>query len=164
MQDDLKQDVLHALFYFKKASAAISRFLVNAEGGGLSVTELSALNCIEGGGEKGCDTADAARPADQTTHHAMHETLAVSKAAVSQILGSLEKREYIQRETDRDNRRKIIITVTEKGKTAVDQGKKQMDTLMSRIITGLGEEDARHFVRLLDRFAEVVDEELSKVD
>jgi CRP-like cAMP-binding protein len=48
--------------------------------------------------------------ADQTTHHAMHEALAVSRAAVSQMLGSLEKRGYIRREIDRDNRRKIIIT------------------------------------------------------
>ncbi|MDR0721707.1 MAG: winged helix DNA-binding protein [Treponema sp.] len=160
MKDDLKQDLLHALFYFKKATAAISRFLVNAEGGGISVTELSALNCIEYCDEKDCETAEASHLADQTTHHAMHETLAVSKAAVSQMLGSLEKREYIQRETDRDNRRKIIITLTEKGKTTVDQGKKQMDALMSRIITRLGKEDARHFVRLLDRFVEVVEEEV----
>jgi hypothetical protein len=33
-----------------------------------------------------------------------------------------------------------------------------MDALLSRIITGFGEQDARHFVRLLDRFAELVDE------
>jgi DNA-binding MarR family transcriptional regulator len=92
----------------------------------------------------------------------MHETLCVSKAAVSQILGSLEKMDYIRRAIDRDNRRKIIITLTKKGKSAVDKGQRHMDDLMAHIIEGLGEEDVRDFVRLLDRFAEVVDETVNK--
>jgi hypothetical protein len=32
-----------------------------------------------------------------------------------------------------------------------------MDLLMSRIITQFGEKNSRDFVRLLDRFAEIVD-------
>ncbi|MDR2071493.1 MAG: MarR family winged helix-turn-helix transcriptional regulator [Treponema sp.] len=173
MKDELKQDLLHSLFCFKKAVLSISRFLLKAEGSGLSAAELSALNCIGLWDEKGCDaadvshpadapSADASHPADQTTHHAMHETLGVSKAAISQMLGSIGKRGYIQREIDRDNRRKIIITVTKKGKAAVEKGGQHMDLLMSRIITGFGEKDARNFVQLLDRFVEVVDEEASK--
>jgi DNA-binding MarR family transcriptional regulator len=131
--------------------------LLNDDDGGLSVAELSALGCIGR-----CDEEDG--NADQTTHHAMHETLAVSKAAVSQMLGSLEKRGYIRREIDRDNRRKIIITLTEQGETAVDDAEKKMDALMSRIIMQFGEKDTRNFTRLLDRFSEVVDETVSKTD
>ncbi|MDR2102969.1 MAG: winged helix DNA-binding protein, partial [Treponema sp.] len=100
--------------------------------------------------------------ADQTTHHALHEVLAVSNAAVSQMLGSLEKRGYIQRETDRDNRRKIIITLTNKGKTVVDTAGKNMDVLMSQIIKGFGEQDTQNLVLLLNRFAEIVDEIVGK--
>jgi DNA-binding MarR family transcriptional regulator len=157
MNGKIKQDVLHSLFCFKKASHTIFRSLLNDEDGGLSVTELSALGCIGRCDEKDCN-------ADQTTHHAMHEALAVSKAAVSQMLGGLEKRGYIRREIDRDNRRKIIITLTEKGETAVDKAEKNMDLLMSRIIKQFGEKNSRDFVRLLNRFAEIVDEAVNKTE
>ncbi|MDR2103805.1 MAG: hypothetical protein LBP42_06870, partial [Treponema sp.] len=93
MKDALKQDLLHSFFCFKKASISFSRYLLNAENGGISTIELSALSCIGG-----CGAEDGGK-ADQTTHHALHEVLAVSNAAVSQMLGSLEKRGYIQRET-----------------------------------------------------------------
>jgi DNA-binding MarR family transcriptional regulator len=153
MNDDLKQNLLHALFCFKRASHTMFRSLLNDDG--LSVADLSALGCIGRCDKKDCN-------ADQTTHHAMHEALAVSKAAVSQMLGSLEKRGYIRRDIDRDNRRKIIITLTEQGETAVDKAEKKMDVLMSRIITRFGEKDTRNFTRLLDRFAKIVDEAVGK--
>jgi DNA-binding MarR family transcriptional regulator len=154
MNNELKEHLLHSLFLFKKANYSISRFMSNTDQGGLSITELSAMYCI--------DQIDQDDGAGQTTHHAMHETLCVSKAAVSQILGSLEKRGYIRRSIDCDNRRKIIITLTKKGKSAVDKGQRHMDDLMAHIIERLGEEDVRNFVRLLDRFAEVVDETVNK--
>jgi DNA-binding MarR family transcriptional regulator len=156
MNDELKNRLLHSLFLFKRVTFSISRSLSNTGNDGLSAAELSALGCIGR-----CGTEDCA-PAEETTHHAMHETLSVSKAAVSQMLGSLEKRGYIRREIDRDNRRKIIITLTKKGKTAIDTGQKRLDDLMTRIVDRFGERDARNFVHLLEHFAEVVEEAVNK--
>jgi DNA-binding MarR family transcriptional regulator len=156
MNDELKERLLHSLFLFKKVTFSISRSLSNTGNDGLSAAELSALGCIGRCDAEGCGAAE------QTTHHAMHETLSVSKAAVSQMLGSLEKRGYIRRETDLDNRRKIIITLTKKGKSAIEKGQKRMDDLMTRIVERFGEKDARNFVRLLNRFMEVVDETVNK--
>jgi DNA-binding MarR family transcriptional regulator len=155
MNDEIKERLLHSLFFFKKASHSISRSLSNTGNDGLSAAELSALGCIGRCDAKGCS-------ADQTTHHAIHEALSVSKAAISQMLGNLENRGFIQRETDHDNRRKIIITLTKKGRDATDKGQKHLDDLMTRIVERFGEKDAQNFVRLLDRFAEVVDETVSK--
>jgi DNA-binding MarR family transcriptional regulator len=156
MNGELRQQLLRALFYFKKALGAMSRPLPETGGdnaasvasAALSPAELAALSCIDR-----CGTAN------QTAHYAMHETLSVSKAAVSQMLGSLEKRGFIRRETDLENRRKIIVTVTKKGKSAVDTGQKRLDDLMSRIILQFGEKDVQEFVRLLEHFVKVVDEE-----
>jgi DNA-binding MarR family transcriptional regulator len=150
-REETKRDLLHSLFRIKKVTNSIFRYVLNVEEDGLSIAELSALGCIGSRCENGCDAAD------QTTHNAMHETLAVSKAAVSQMLGSLEKRDYIRRETDRDNRRKIIITLTKKGKSAVDAAKKNMDALLLCIVERFGVENSRNLVRLLDRFAETAD-------
>ncbi|MDR2798649.1 MAG: transcriptional regulator [Treponema sp.] len=157
MKDELKHDLIHALFRFKKVSAAISRTLLDAEGDGLSITELSALGCISTYSEKNCSATE------HTTHHAMHKTVAVSKAAVSHMLGSLEKRGYIQREIDKENRRKIIITLTNKGKVAVDKAGKDLDEFMSLIIARFGEKDTETFVGLLNQFEEVVDEVVSLI-
>jgi DNA-binding MarR family transcriptional regulator len=152
VKNELQQDLLHALFCFKKANVSIFRAVLNAECGGLSISEISALNCIGCRGKKDKDGAD------QTTHKAMHKALAVSKAAVSQMLGSLENRGYIRRETDRDNRRKIIITLTKKGEAAVDKAGKNMDALMSQIINKYGEKEMRNFILLVNRFTEIAEE------
>ena len=152
MNDELTRDLLHALFCFRQAAGLVSRSLSEAGGGAPSAAELAALGCINR-----CNTTQCGE-ADQTAHQSMHETLSVSKAAVSQMLGSLEKRGCIRREIDPENRRKIIITITKKGKSAIDKGQKRMDELFSRIIEQFGEKDTRQFVRLLKRFAEVVDE------
>jgi DNA-binding MarR family transcriptional regulator len=149
--DTLKEELIHTLIRFKKVNAVMSHTVITADGGSLSFSELHALGCIESCAENDCPIAE------RTTHHAMHETLAVSKAAISQMLASLEKRGYIRRETDTGNRRKIIITLTPKGRATVDKVKKSMDGLMAHVITRFGEEDTRLLIRLLDRFMEVVD-------
>jgi DNA-binding MarR family transcriptional regulator len=152
ISDKLRQDLIRALIRFKKVNTVISRTVITADGGSLSFSELCALGCLDSCGENDCPIAE------RTTHRTMHETLAVSKAAISQMLASLEKRGYIQRETDTGNRRKIIITLTPKGHATVGKTKQGMDGLMALVITRFGEEDTRLLIRLLDRFMEVVDE------
>jgi DNA-binding MarR family transcriptional regulator len=157
--DTLKEELIHTLIRFKKVNAVMSHTVITADGGSLSFSELHALGCIDSCAEKDCPIKEKdCSVTERTTHHAMHETLAVSKAAISQMLASLEKRGYIRRETDTGNRRKIIITLTPKGRETVDKVKKGMDDLVSHVITQFGEEETRHLIRLLNRFEEVIDE------
>jgi DNA-binding MarR family transcriptional regulator len=149
--DRLRQDLIRSLVRFKKVNAVISHTVITADGGSLSFSELCALGCLDSCAENDCPLPE------RTTHRTMHETLAVSKAAISQMLASLEKRGYIQRETDTGNRRKIIITLTPKGRATVNKTKEGMDGLMAHVITRFGEEDTRLLIRFLDRFMEVVD-------
>jgi DNA-binding MarR family transcriptional regulator len=133
----------------------ISHTARDADNGGLSLFELSALGCINSRAKDGHSQAK------QTTHHAMCESLVISKAAVSQMLGSLEKKGYIQREINPSNRRKIVITLTKKGKISIDNAEKSIDDLMMRIIERFGEENSRNLACLLNRFTESVDEIVS---
>ncbi|MDR2397396.1 MAG: winged helix DNA-binding protein [Spirochaetaceae bacterium] len=158
MKDALKQDLLRSLFCFKKATVTISHYMSKDDEDGLSIAEISALCCID----HGCGKTSG--QAERTAHHAMHEILAVTKAAVSQMLGSLEKRGFIWREIDQANRRKIVITLTDRGKAAVDMGEQRRDALLSRVVKRFGEKDAEHFVQLLTRFSDIVDEETRKAD
>jgi DNA-binding MarR family transcriptional regulator len=153
---ELTEELIHALIRFKKVNAVLSHTVTAADGGSLSFSELRALGCLDSRAEKDCPIKEKDCSAtERTTHHAMHETLAVSKPAISQMLASLEKRGYIRRETDTGNRRKIIITLTPKGRETVDKVKQNMDSLMSRVVTQFGEEDTRHLIRLLTRFQSI---------
>ncbi|OZC97717.1 MarR family transcriptional regulator [Rhodococcus sp. 06-235-1A] len=48
------------------------------------------------------------------------ELLGMSRAGVSKALGKLERRGFIERETNTEDRRSASITLTETGKTVVD--------------------------------------------
>jgi DNA-binding MarR family transcriptional regulator len=152
MNSGLKHDLMRSLFRFKKICAAISRTVSNVPDEDISLFELSALGCIAS-----CSKEELAA-AEHTTHHAIHEDLSISKAAVSQMLGSLEKKGYIQRDINRDNRRKINITLTSKGKTIIDKADKNMGDLMTHVIARFGIDDTKDFMRLLDRFTEIVND------
>jgi DNA-binding MarR family transcriptional regulator len=88
----------------------------------------------------------------------MQSTLSVSKAAVSQTLGSLEKKGYIERGIDRNNRRKILITLTESGAAALQNSTDTLDALTASLITRFGEADTANLITLVNRFAELVED------
>lgn len=85
------------------------------------------------------------------------EEFHMSKAAVSQMLGSLERRGYLRRDFNPFNRRKIILTLTDKGRNIVDRMERDMVEKMSAFIQDFGEEDTRLLVELFERMSEAID-------
>ena len=59
----------------------------------------------------------------------MKDHLCVSKAAVSQMLGSLEKRGMVTRRVDPENRRTVIVKLTDKGAGVIACFENEFDTL-----------------------------------
>ena len=88
----------------------------------------------------------------------MQEYLHVSKAAVSQMLGSLENRGLITRETDPENRRTIIVRLTEKGNETIENVKRGFDSFIGMLIDRFGEKDTSEIIRLIYKFADIVKE------
>ena len=85
----------------------------------------------------------------------MHRHLHITKPAVSQMLNSLEKKAYIRREIDKEDRRKISITITPQGREALRQAKTDMDELLDMTIARFGEENTRQLISLLTLLADV---------
>ena len=75
----------------------------------------------------------------------------LSPSALSQTLGSLERKGYIERARDAADARKIAVELTEKGRGFVDSSIDSFRTMMSDLRTYLGEDDLREFARLLNR-------------
>lgn len=85
------------------------------------------------------------------------EAMQTSTARISAALNSLEKKEQIKREIDKNNRRNILVTITESGINRTRTELKKMTERTITILSKMGEEDALEFVRLLGRFTEIAD-------
>lgn len=88
----------------------------------------------------------------------MSEYLHISKAAVSQMLGSLEKKGFITRETNPDNRREIIVSVTKEGEKRVDEIQRLFDEKTDMFIERFGVDDTKELIRLIGKMTDVLGE------
>ena len=77
--------------------------------------------------------------------------LSITKAAVSQILSSLEKRGLLIRNTDPSNRRNLILTLTFAGKAVLEEKDMEVDTRIGEIIRALGEDEAKQLTYLITK-------------
>lgn len=86
----------------------------------------------------------------------VREYLSVSKAAVSQMLNSLEKRGYIVREIDPNNRRNIIVILTEEGKTVFEKKNQEFYDRFEMVIRGIGEKDVSQFIAMINKMSDAM--------
>ncbi len=78
-----------------------------------------------------------------------------STARVAMALKSLESKGLIQRRIDSEDRRKVIVSITEEGNELVKSDRQEMRERMVRILRELGEEDAREYMRIIERITEI---------
>ncbi|MDR1147737.1 MAG: transcriptional regulator [Spirochaetaceae bacterium] len=159
MNEELKTGLLKALYRFKKTGQSISNYLVNEMRSDLNIAEISALRCVKEHAhvEKGCRGKVCEYGKSATAHNAVQSSLSVSKAAVSQTLGGLEKKGYVEREIDRGNRRKIVITLTDSGQAALENSTDALEKLMASLINRFGEAETSKLITLVNDFAELVE-------
>ena len=75
-----------------------------------------------------------------------------SPARISALLGSLEKKGQIERNIDKNNRRNILVTITEAGRLRADRDRKIMDDKLANVFIEMGERDTAEYLRLWDTF------------
>lgn len=79
------------------------------------------------------------------------DTLHISQSAVSQSLKSLEKKGYITRNIDINDRRKITISVTDRGHNIINISTKNQQRMMNELFLRFGIEDIELLIELLER-------------
>ena len=75
--------------------------------------------------------------------------LHISKPAISYILNALEKKNYITREIDPKDRRKVSISATPEGKAAAERSMAHYNELWGEILSRFGEENMRQLIELI---------------
>lgn len=106
--------------------------------------EVLALNYLASNGNR-------AYPKD------MSKALMLTTARVAAMLKSLEGQDMITRTPDPADNRQVIVCLTEKGITLVEERRTGMIHSVAKMLEALGEEDAKAYVRIQAKLIELGD-------
>lgn len=82
----------------------------------------------------------------------------VSSARVATALNNLENKGLITRRIDKSDRRKILVSLTQEGKEIALKHHQEVLENAAKMLHLLGEHDAKEYVRITGRLAEIVPE------
>lgn len=145
MSKELQNELVQAMFRLKKMmNRGLGRDTNNIN---ITMSEFILMR------EVAENTKDVYNPSALTE---VREYLSVSKAAVSQMLNSLEKRGYILREIDPNNRRNIIVILTDEGRTAFEKKNQEFYDRFEMVIRGIGEKDVSLFIAMINKMSDAM--------
>jgi len=93
----------------------------------------------------------------------LSELLKVSRPAVTRVLNGLENRGYITRRIDKNDRRSIIVELTEAGRKALEAADEKVLSVADRLAARLGDAHTEKLIELLDRLAEIYKDTAGKM-
>lgn len=82
----------------------------------------------------------------------IQEELQVTKSAVSQMLDSLVEKGYVERTLDTNDRRRMCVTITPRGKEIVKHFSGRANELAEGVSARMGEEKVQQMFDLLNEF------------
>jgi MarR family transcriptional regulator, organic hydroperoxide resistance regulator len=80
--------------------------------------------------------------------------MGISSARIAAALNSLEGKGFVTRQIDVDDRRRILVNLTEAGHEQVKQQTQMIMNMTSNMLRYLGEHDATEFVRIMKLLAD----------
>lgn len=78
----------------------------------------------------------------------------VSCARITAIASSLEKKAMVLRQISNQNRREVHLFITETGRNYLENHYQEVSAQVAKLLEFLGEEDARHYLRITRRLLE----------
>lgn len=83
------------------------------------------------------------------------EAMGISGARIAATLNSLEGKGYITRQIDPSDRRRILVTLTNRGREQEYEHRRQLTETIEKMLRQLGEKDAQEYIRLTCKMAEL---------
>ncbi|MGN0688524.1 MAG: MarR family winged helix-turn-helix transcriptional regulator [Oscillospiraceae bacterium] len=91
-------------------------------------------------------------------------SLKVSVPAISRSLNNLEKKGYIKRTVNKNDRRSVYISLSDSGKTTLIENLHRFEQTMMRILSHFTEEELRTMIRLQSKFVKAAFDVTSEAD
>ena len=113
----------------------------------LSMGEAGILRCLNSKG-------------DATTAGELGRMMGIGSGGVANLLNSLEKKGYIIRKMSPDDRRRIMVLMTDSGKALIQRKQQEAMNLTVGLLTHLGKEDTGHLIRIYQKMLEIAEDYL----
>ena len=79
----------------------------------------------------------------------------ISSARVASILNSLESKGLLERQIDKTDRRRILVSLTQRGGEKAEEHNEIVINMIAKMLELLGEDDAKEFVRITGRIIDM---------
>lgn len=86
------------------------------------------------------------------------EELQISAPAITQLTDRLCRKGYIERRAAADDRRCVIVALTDEGRELVDEFRRRRKEVLGGALAQLNEDERRRAVEVLEKMAEVMGE------
>ena len=140
MDNQLKGQLIQAMMRFRKIGSPINA------GHEIHMGELMVMSMI----------AQRATDSDKNVNVSdIHDNHHMTKPAISQMFNALEKKGYINREINKNDRRKVKVTLTPQGEDILKKTKDSLDQTMDTLIARFGEDNTRQLIALFTRLADI---------
>ena len=81
----------------------------------------------------------------------IEQKMGISSARVSKIIKGLEEKKLVIRKPDKEDKRKTLVILTERGKKFENLRKEKINFILTSMLELLGEEDGANFVRIIEK-------------
>ncbi|MGN0468775.1 MAG: MarR family transcriptional regulator [Acutalibacteraceae bacterium] len=98
----------------------------------------------------------------ESTPGDLAQVLHVSGARVAAILRSIERKKLIERISDKNDKRRVTVRITQKGKEWVTLAGSEMYSQALNVFDKLGEDDTRELMRILKKMMRIENGEEEK--
>jgi DNA-binding MarR family transcriptional regulator len=88
----------------------------------------------------------------------LSDKLDLTTPRVASALNSLAKKGYIERNRDENDKRMVIVSITEAGKSFMMEEYNKLISMMQQTLERLGENDAQELIRIIKRIKEITNE------
>lgn len=86
------------------------------------------------------------------------KVLCITKPATSKMLNTLEEKGYIERTSNKSDRRVVYVKITEEGHKFLKDQNKEFEKFTCKVVEKMGEEDTDNLIYLLDKLYHVIEE------
>ncbi|MBQ8304744.1 MAG: MarR family transcriptional regulator [Blautia sp.] len=133
--EDLARDFLDIQILYSKQVSQLAELLQASGEYGILYTLYREQRCFTAG-----DLAEA---------------VGLTPGRITNVLKALEKKNRIVRKRDAHDKRKTIVSLTEEGTLYVCQIYHQAEMIHQQLVSRIGEEDAKNFIRITRRLFEI---------